>query len=316
MTTAPVLEFRNLLKQYPKRDGSGTLTVLDKLNRSIHQGEFVTLVGPSGCGKTTLLKLIMGTLRPTSGEVLLNGQPVTGPGPDRGIVYQKYSLYDNRTVIENVIQSGTVARPMFAQYLGHASAIKADRERAMEILARVSMADAADKYPHELSGGMRQRVAIAQTLFAKPRILLMDEPFGALDEGTRSDAQHFLLDLWAEENLTVIFITHHLPEAIYMGTRLLALSQHWEHEAGPHRTDNGARFVMDESFVPFIDRRRAENISDEMYISKFTPLIDRIKEYAMDPAMRQRTDEFHRGAPADVLQWQDDTHMVGGEDGE
>jgi len=316
MTTTPVLEFRNLLKQYPMRDGSGTVTVLDNINRSIHEGEFVTLVGPSGCGKTTLLKLIMGTLRPTSGEVLLNGQSVTGPGPDRGIVYQKYSLYDNRTVVENVIQSGTVTRPLFAKYLGHRSAIKADRERALAMLDRVSMADAADKYPHELSGGMRQRVAIAQTLFAKPRILLMDEPFGALDEGTRNDAQHFLLDLWEEENLTGIFITHHLPEAIYMGTRLLALSQHWEHEAGPHKTNNGARFVMDKSFVPFINRRRAPGINDEMYISKFTPLMERVKRYAMDPSMRQRTEEFHDGVPEEVLTWLDSTHMVGDEDGE
>jgi len=295
MTNTPILEFRNLSKEYAKRDGSGTLKVLDGLTKTIHKGELVTLVGPSGCGKTTLLNSIMGTLKPTSGELLLDGKPITGPGSDRGVVYQKYSLFDHLTVIENVILAGTMRRPMFAKSFGYGDKIKADREKAMDILDRVSLADSAKKYPHELSGGMKQRVAIAQTLFAQPRILLMDEPFGALDEGTRSDAQRFLLELWEKENLTVIFITHALDEAVYMGSRLLALSQHWDGH------NNGAKFVLDYDLSEQIGKRKTEDMTYKRYIAEFPGLIDNILNLAMDSDTRQSMETFHTGFPVNSL---------------
>lgn len=318
MGNKPVLEFRGLRKEYPRRDGPGTLTVLDDINKTIHEGEFVTLVGPSGCGKSTLLKAILGTLRITSGDVLLDGRPIQGPGPDRGVVYQKYSLLEHRTVLENVIYSGTMQRPLFAQWRGHGDAIKADVERAMEYLVRMGLSKSdANKYPKELSGGMKQRVAIVQTLFNRPRFLLMDEPFGALDPGTRADAQNLLLEMWEEERFTGIFITHALEEAVYMGSRLWALSQHWQPDKNALRYDsagrviaNGSKVVLDYDMGEHIQRRRASDVTYEMYVSKFTPIMDEILELAMNPTMRQRVKDFHSGPPAGALWWKDDKRLV------
>ena len=315
MTNAkPILEFENLSKRYPHRDGSGDLTVLDGLQRSIYPGEFVTLVGPSGCGKSTLFNLILGSQYPSEGELLLDGNPVVQPGPDRGVVYQKYGLYDNLTVLENVMLGGTMKRPVKANWLSslHRKAIAEDKKKALEYLERVRLQDAADKYPHELSGGMKQRVAIAQALFTQPRILLMDEPFGALDAGTRLDAQLFLIELWEKFDLTVIFVTHSLEEAVFLGTRVLCLSQHYEHKKGPQSLDNGAKFVLDYDLSSFVQRRAT--ISHEEYISKFTPLMDTITRDGMDPTVRQHMKEFHVGTPPedDVLVWIDDNVLAAG----
>jgi NitT/TauT family transport system ATP-binding protein len=183
------------------------------------KGEFIGILGPSGCGKSTLLRLIAG-LSPhfpaTSGSVTVFGKPVTGPGSDRGMVFQDYTSFDNRTVVDNVafgLECAGVSRRL-------------REEQAREWIGKVGLdvARESGKYPHQLSGGMRQRVAIARTLILKPRIILMDEPFGALDPGTRLNMQDLLVGLWRELQATVFFVTHDINEAVYLGDRVLIFS--------------------------------------------------------------------------------------------
>jgi NitT/TauT family transport system ATP-binding protein len=181
--------------------------------------ELVTILGPSGSGKSTILRLIAG-LGPqfpaSTGEVLVLGKPVTGPGPDRGMVFQDYTSFDNRTVLDNVA---------FGLECAGVPATER-RERAREWINKVGLhvGDDADKYPHQLSGGMRQRVAIARTLILRPRIVLMDEPFGALDPRTRLNMQDLLVSLARETQATVFFVTHSIEEAVYLGDRSLIIS--------------------------------------------------------------------------------------------
>jgi ABC-type nitrate/sulfonate/bicarbonate transport system ATPase subunit len=214
---ANVVEFSNVSKKY------GDLTVIRDVTFSVPdlpgKGEFICILGPSGCGKSTVLRLIAG-LRPqypaTQGTVLVAGKPVSGPGSDRSMVFQDYTSFDNRTVEDNVafgLECRGVPR-------------KERQERAREWIQRVGLdvkRDAA-KYPHELSGGMRQRVAIARTLALSPRIILMDEPFGALDPTTRLHMQGLLVDLWREAQATVFFVTHSIEEAVYLGDRVYVFS--------------------------------------------------------------------------------------------
>ncbi|MEO7098167.1 MAG: ABC transporter ATP-binding protein [Luteolibacter sp.] len=182
-------------------------------------GEFIGILGPSGCGKSTVLRLIAG-LAPqfpaTSGTVLVHGEHVTEPGPDRGFVFQDYANFPHRTVIDNV------AFGLECQQVPE----KERRERAREWIAKVGLDPKKDgtKYPHQLSGGMNQRVAIARTLIMHPRIILMDEPFGALDPSTRVRMQDLLVSLWRELEATVFFVTHDVPEAVYLGDRVLVFS--------------------------------------------------------------------------------------------
>jgi len=182
-------------------------------------GEFITLVGPSGCGKSTVLRLIAG-LGPhhpaTEGEVLVFGEPVQSPGADRGMVFQTYTSFDNRTVLDNVA-FGLECR-------GVPKRVRYDTARHWIHRVGLSIADDQYKYPHELSGGMRQRVAIARTLILKPRIILMDEPFGALDPTTRLHMQALLIGLWREVEATVFFVTHDITEAVYLGDRCFVMS--------------------------------------------------------------------------------------------
>lgn len=183
-------------------------------------GEFISILGPSGCGKSTVIRMIAG-LSPqfpaTTGTVKVFGQTVTGPGADRGMVFQDYTSFDHLSVLDNVA-FGLMLRGV---------PTRERREQAMEWVGKVGLSKDHDarKYPHELSGGMRQRVAIARTLILKPRIILMDEPFGALDPGTRSSMQDLLKSLWHEQQSTVFFITHALDEAVYLGDRALIFSQ-------------------------------------------------------------------------------------------
>jgi NitT/TauT family transport system ATP-binding protein len=184
------------------------------------RGEFISILGPSGCGKSTILRLI-GGLRPqfpaTSGIVNVMGRPVEGPGPDRGMVFQDYTSFDNRTVLDNI-----------AFGLECAGVSRREREdRAREWIGKVGLhaKNDAEKFPHQLSGGMRQRVAIARTLILKPRIILMDEPFGALDPVTRLNMQDLLVGLWREQEATVFFVTHSVEEAVYLGDRVYVLSK-------------------------------------------------------------------------------------------
>ncbi|GED43203.1 ABC transporter ATP-binding protein [Cobetia marina] len=198
----------------------GQQVVLERMNLTVEAGEFITLVGASGCGKTTFLKLLLGTEGVSRGELLLDGKPIPGePGPDRGIVFQKYSVFPHLTVLGNVIMAEELARAPLTGKLFGAKRREA-RVAAEKRLAEVGLSHALDKYPHELSGGMQQRLAIAQALMMKPRILLLDEPFGALDPGIRKDMHQLILRLWEEQQLTIFMITHDLKEAFELGSRV------------------------------------------------------------------------------------------------
>jgi len=204
----------NLWKRY------GDTTVLERINVNVEAGEFVTLVGASGCGKTTFLKMLLGIESLSQGSLTLDGKPIpTEPGPDRGIVFQQYSVFSHMTVLENVVAAISLRKTSVTGHL-FGREYRDAKTLCMQMLDRVGLAGSIDKYPHDLSGGMRQRLAIAQALLAKPRILLLDEPFGALDPGIRADMHELVLDLWQEHELTVFMVTHDLKEGFTLGTRL------------------------------------------------------------------------------------------------
>jgi NitT/TauT family transport system ATP-binding protein len=213
-SVVPALSIRDLSVSFGT-PSSGGLTVLDHIDIDVHDGEFVCIVGSSGSGKTTLLRVLAGLFRPTQGEVLFDGQPIAGPSRDRAIIFQDYSkaLLPWRTVRGNVALS-LEARGM-----------PADRQDAVidELLAKMGLRPAEHKFPGQLSGGMQQRVQIARCLAQDPKILLMDEPFGALDAMTRQALQDEILQLAAEKQITTVFITHDLEEAIYLGDRVAVI---------------------------------------------------------------------------------------------
>jgi len=191
-----------------------TATALDSIDLSIAEREFVTIVGPSGCGKSTLLYLIGGFLRPTAGSLTLRGKPITGPGSDRGIVFQRYSLFPWLTVRRNISYG-----------LEELGVPRAERDRIVaEHIRLVHLEGFEDRYPRELSGGMQQRVALAQTLVCRPDILLMDEPFGALDAQTRRILQDEMRRIWHRDTKTVLFVTHDVEEAVALGARIVVMS--------------------------------------------------------------------------------------------
>ncbi|WP_026972629.1 ABC transporter ATP-binding protein [Aliagarivorans marinus] len=210
----PIIEARQLWKEY------GEQVVLERINLKVMPGEFVSIVGASGCGKTTFLNLLLGTQQATRGELLLDGQALDPePSPERGIVFQKYSVFPHMTALENVMLADEFAQSaLFGRVWG--SARKALGEKAMAMLERVGLGHAASRYPSELSGGMQQRLAIAQALMKQPRILLLDEPFGALDPGIRKDMHGLIQQLWQEQQLTIFMITHDLQEGFKLGSRL------------------------------------------------------------------------------------------------
>ncbi len=210
--TAPCLDVRGVAMRYG--DGADAVTALERIDLSIRSHEFVTIVGPSGCGKSTLLYLIGGFLQPSEGEILLHGQRIAAPGPERGVVFQKYSLFPWRTVAGNI-----------AYGLEEKGMPKAERERVVrEYVKLVHLEGFENRYPRELSGGMQQRVAIAQTLACQPEILLMDEPFGALDAQTRRILQDEVRRIWQRDTKTVLFVTHDVEEAVALGTRIVVMA--------------------------------------------------------------------------------------------
>jgi NitT/TauT family transport system ATP-binding protein len=212
----PLLDVRGVTMQY--KTEAHLITATYRVSFSVLQGDRFVVVGPSGCGKSTLLKAVGGYLMPIEGEIRLKGERITRPGPDRIMVFQEFDqLLPWKTVIENV------AFPLLTTGTLHG---KAADERAMHYLEKVNLAKFAHAYPHTLSGGMKQRVAIARGMAMEPDILLMDEPFAALDALTRSRMQDELLALWDETRFTVLFITHSIPEAIKLGNRILLLSPH------------------------------------------------------------------------------------------
>jgi NitT/TauT family transport system ATP-binding protein len=222
-TTAKI-SLRKLSKSFPVRSTSQprrveTLTALHDLTLDVASGEFVTLVGPSGSGKTTLLDVLAGLSTPTTGAVLVDGAAVSGPGHDRAVVFQQYALFPWRTALANVT-FGLEGVSVAGTRLGR----RAREERARRFLSLVGLAGFEERYPHELSGGMKQRVAIARSLAYEPDILLMDEPFAALDAQTREQLQDELLRIWVATGKTVVFITHDIDEAVYLGQRVVVLS--------------------------------------------------------------------------------------------
>lgn len=206
-----ILEVKSLGKVY--KTAKAEVTALKDVNFKTHRREFVCVIGPSGCGKSSLIRILAGLESYTSGEVLLDGKPVTGPGRDRGMVFQGYTLFPWRTVRKNV---------MFGLEMNNITGEEASNEADLW-LELVGLEKFANAYPHELSGGMKQRVAIARALVNQPRILLMDEPFGALDAQSRAKMQAHLLDIWRNIDITILFITHDLDEAIYLADRILVL---------------------------------------------------------------------------------------------
>ena len=209
-----ILEVRGLGKQFAT--AGGTVQALRDVSFKVHRRELVCVIGPSGCGKSTLIRILAGLETLSSGQVLVDGKPVSGPGRDRGMVFQGYSLFPWLTVKRNVMFGPEMS--------GHPHNVAEGMAR--QWLELVGLSDFADAYPHQLSGGMRQRVAIARALVNEPRILLMDEPFGALDAQTRAKMQSHLLDIWKNLDITVLFITHDLDEAIYLADRILVLKAH------------------------------------------------------------------------------------------
>jgi NitT/TauT family transport system ATP-binding protein len=198
----------------PSEKSSGGTEALREINFEIREGEILCLLGPSGCGKTTVLNIIAGFQMPNRGEVLVNGRRVNKPGPDRGVIFQEHALFPWRTVLQNII----FGPQMMGRQLAESHAL------ADQYINLIGLSGFQNHYPHELSGGMQQRVAIARVLVNQPDILLMDEPFGKLDAQTRATMQVLLLDVWEKLRPTILFITHDIDEAIFLGDRILVMS--------------------------------------------------------------------------------------------
>lgn len=294
-----LIDATDVVVSYPTDDG-GRKIVVNDVNFRVRKGELVTVVGPSGCGKSTLLRLVLGSQMPTTGQVLVDGNVVKRITRDCGIVYQDYSLFPNLTVLDNialgpiveqtgllerwslkpVVGAQNLAASLIKRFGGDATAnpkgtggdlfkffrymrVRGEaHDRAYQFLESIGLKPSdGDKYPFELSGGMRQRVAIAQALIMRPKILLMDEPFGALDTKTREIMQDFLHQKWQEHGLTVFFVTHDLDEAVVLGTRLICLSQYWSQDDGSRGV--GAKIVVDKKVLGGAEKPSTFHEGDE-----------------------------------------------------
>lgn len=284
------IEFKKIVKSFPQK-GGGTRVVLNDVTVRIRERELVSVVGPSGCGKSTLLGMLLGTVTPSSGEVLVGGEPVDGLGRDRGIVFQRYSLFPHLTVLENIAEGPLLERTSIPQRMACLPSYFRDKreseEQAHEYLKLVGLTEAdGAKFPFELSGGMRQRVALAQALVMKPKILMLDEPFGALDTQTREAMQLLLLRLWNEAQMTVLFVTHDLEEAVFLGTRIVAVSQYWS-ENGSGKPAIGAKVVYDAA-IDEPQPRRTEFRFSELA----NTVMASVRRDALNPDYCQRRSEF------------------------
>jgi NitT/TauT family transport system ATP-binding protein len=278
MSSQTKLHIEDVYKSYDNK------VILDNIDLTVKSGELCTMVGPSGCGKSTLLKLIVGQEVADQGLIQIDGNAVALPNPERGIVFQRYSLFPHMTVLENVLigkrfKSGQWWNPLHKN--------KNDISEAMSYLEKVRLIDAKDKYPHELSGGMQQRAAIAQALIMKPPVLLMDEPFGALDPDTREELQLFMLELWERENLTIFFVTHDLEEACFLGSRLLVLSQYYTDDRGDQSPVRGGKIVADYPLPKFAN---ATTIKKD---DSFNDFIGKVRDEGFNPSVRQHVNEFN-----------------------
>ncbi|AXI25588.1 nitrate ABC transporter ATP-binding protein [Methanofervidicoccus sp. A16] len=207
-----ILEIRNVSKKFVSKNKE--ILAVDNITFHVRYNEFLSIVGPSGCGKSTLLRMIAGLEKPTSGEILMEGKKIEGPGAERGLVFQQYTLLPWRNVLDNVAFGLEIrGLPKKERY-----------EIAMRFIKMIGLEGFEEAYPYELSGGMQQRVAIARTLANDPKIVLMDEPFGALDTQTRTILQHELLKIWEKEKKTVLFVTHSVDEAVYLSDRVIVMT--------------------------------------------------------------------------------------------
>ncbi len=275
-----LLYLENVYKEY------NDVMVLDDIDFSLQEDEFCTIVGPSGCGKSTLLRLILGQEIPSSGTIHSLGEPMGFADTKRGVVFQKYSLYPHLSVIENVTLGKRLGLGMF----NRKRKMEEILDESYEFLRRMGLRDHADKYPHELSGGMQQRVAIAQALIMRPRILLMDEPFGALDPGMRELMQTFILEVWENAPMTVLFVTHDLEEAIFLGTRIIVLSKFYFDGRG-YDADRGARIVADYR----LKDKASTTVTKES--ADFGKLIAKIRQEGFDPEYRRHVNDFNLQHP-------------------
>lgn len=235
--SGPILSLRDTWVEY------GDKIVLEKVDLDVEAGSFVSIIGPSGAGKSSLLRIILGQEAPTRGTILLDGKHLTPEcGPDRGVVFQRYSVFPHLSALRNTMFGLECAKaPLSARLFGAARRAAADE--ATEMLRAVGLGDSLRLNPAQMSGGMQQRLAIAQALIKRPRILLLDEPFGALDPGIRADMHGLITRLWREYSLTIIMVTHDIREAFSLGTRVLALDKRRHDPHAPHRF--GATAVYD-----------------------------------------------------------------------
>lgn len=236
----------------------GDQVVLEQVNFEVETHSFVSIVGPSGCGKSTLLRLLLSQEHATRGQILVDGAPLPlNPDPDRGVVFQKYSVFPHLTALENVMLGVELEQGGLFGRL-HGKAKRRAKAEALHHLEGVGLKDSAHKYPASLSGGMQQRLAIAQALIKKPRILLLDEPFGALDPGIRSEVHDLMLRLWWETKMTVFMVTHDLKEAFYLGTRVIALDRTRKREEEKERYGASIIFDTPSEPAPIIQELAAE----------------------------------------------------------
>lgn len=232
-----LLSLRNVWVEY------GDKVVLERVNLEIEAGSFVSIIGPSGAGKSSLLRLILGAEGPTRGSIWLDDAPLAPEcGPDRGVVFQRYSVFPHLSALGNTLFGLECAQaPFTARLLG--TRRRTALAEAREMLDAVGLGDSLHLYPAQMSGGMQQRLAIAQALIKRPRILLLDEPFGALDPGIRADMHALITRLWSDYSLTIVMVTHDIKEAFSLGTRVLTLDKHRHDPHAPHRF--GATVVYD-----------------------------------------------------------------------
>ena len=264
-----VLELKNVSKTFLSRDGKPFQAIRDvdlAIKDVADAGEFRVFLGPSGCGKSTILNIVAGLFAPTTGQALLRGKPIAGPGPERGMVFQSYSSYPWLTVLENV-GFGLKLRGV----------AKAERDSvARTWIKKVGLEGSEKKYPKQLSGGMRQRVAIARTLAVKPQVILMDEPFGALDVQTRLGMQNLINQLWEEIEGTILFVTHDIPEAVYLADKIHILS------AGPGT-------IVDEIDVDLPKHRTEEIKHTKQFRDLETLVLDKIRAESKGGTLRITT---------------------------
>ena len=286
-----LVELKDVVVSYQTSQGS--MTVLNNINLNIREREFVSLVGPTGCGKSTILLLLLGSQFPTLGKVNFGGAEIQGIDKQRGVVFQKYGLFPHLKVLDNIAfgpmlsQLNLWDRAFWFISPRWKRVVKRERERAREYITAIGLKpEDCDKYPIELSGGMRQRVSIAQSLMMQPKLLLMDEAFGALDEATREGLQLLLLQEWEKTKMTVVFVTHNVAEALFLGTRVIGLSQHWEND--DKSRGQGARIVVDAAAGG-----QHPKPTEYKYSTEFNALLQKIRVNVLDSSQRTRVSEFN-----------------------